>query len=256
MRILIAEDEESIAKGIESILQAEAQYKHQILFAENGQQALQIASSTSLDLIITDIRMFRMTGIEFIEQLKKHNITCKIIIISGYSNFEYVQRALRVGVMDYLLKPIDKKRLLELVDQVWRELPEKYVSKTIANPINHDFFNLDFEKEEYPRSLQKVVGFIVKNYTLDLSLQMLSEELMLHPNYISTLINKHFMVSFNYVLDYIRLEKACELLVTTDMTIAEISHLVGYNNERRLYTAFRKRLRSSPGDFRKKQSAL
>ena len=253
MRILIVEDEQSIAKGIASILHSQPQYKCDISFAENGREAIELLDySPPLDLIISDIRMFHMTGLEFVETLREKNITTKVIIISGYDYFQYVQRALRAGVLDYLLKPIDKQQLLALVDKVWKELPQEYAGTTNVVPFSHDFFSLDFENEEYPSSLRKIVAFIRKNYSLDLSLQMLSEELMLHPNYISTLINKHYKVSFSHVLDYVRLEKACTLLTSTDMTIAEVSYLVGYNNERRLYTAFRRRLGESPGDFRKK----
>ena len=253
MRILIVEDEQSIASGIASILQTQPQYKCDISFAENGREALTLLEHSSpFDLIVSDIRMFHMTGLEFVEQLRARNILTKVIIISGYDSFNYVQRAIRAGVMDYLLKPIDKQHLLALVDKVWRELPHEYAGGANVAQFSHAFFNLDFEKDECPSSLRKIVAFIRKNYALDLSLQMLSEELMLHPNYISTLINKHFKVSFNHILDYVRLEKACTLLTSTNMTIAEVSYLVGYNNERRLYTAFRRRLGDSPGDFRKK----
>ena len=260
MKILIAEDELSIAKGIESILQLHTLHKHNIVLAENGLKALEIAKDFNPDLVISDIRMYHMDGLEFVENLKKHIVDCKIIIISGYENFEYAQRSLRAGAMDYLLKPIDKQRLLELVDQVTEELKErlndKYPSADSRFQHKNDFFKLEFDKQAYPESLKKIVAFIKKKYTQDISLQILSEELMLHPNYISALINKHFEVSLNHILNYIRLEKACELLSTTDMSIAEISYLVGYNNERRIYNAFRKYLNSSPGDFRKSSSQL
>jgi YesN/AraC family two-component response regulator len=251
MKILIAEDEANIAKGIGAILQTNTPHKHRIVFAENGLEALRLAEAFNPDLVISDIRMLHMNGIEFIENLKGQNPSCKVIIISGYSNFEYAQRALRVGAMDYLLKPIDKERLLELVDKVRGELNNKIASEINSVLTNHEYFNLDFDKEEYPRSLKKIIAFLKKNYMLDVSLQMIGKELMLHPNYISSLVNKHLKVSLNYIINYIRLLKSCELLSTTDMSIAEISYIVGYNNERRIYSAFRKNLNSSPGDFRK-----
>ena len=253
MKILIAEDEKNIAKGIETIIREKTEHKNQFLFAENGMEALELAYSSQPDLIITDIRMFKMTGLDFIEQLRKSDIKSKVIIISGYSNFDYAQKACRMGVMDYLLKPIDKQRLLELVEQVWQELPKTYASSLTWDQthIAHDFFNLNLDNDSYPDSLKRIINFIRRDYTQDLCLQALSEELLLHPNYISTLVNKHLHVSFNYILDYVRLEKACELLLFSDMTITYITHLVGYNNERRLYHAFKKKLGCSPGTFRK-----
>ena len=251
MKILIAEDEINIAKGIESILQSNTLHKHRIVLAENGLKALEISKTLCPDLVISDIRMLQMSGLDFIENLKKLDFPCEVIVISGYSNFEYAQRALRAGAIDYLLKPIDKERLLEQVDKVQKNLTAKHASDIKLNQVGHEFFCLDFEKKEYPHSLKKVISFIKKNYMLDISLQMLSEELMFHPNYISSLISKHFKVPLSYIINYIRLLKACELLGATDMSIAEISYVVGYNNERRIYSAFRKYLDTSPGDFRK-----
>lgn len=251
MKILIAEDEKNIARGIAVILQSQQNYKCQIRLAENGREALEIAESFRPDLVITDIRMFHLNGLQLAEQLKERNICDKVIIISGYSRFEYAQKALRINVMDYLLKPIDKQQLLQLVDKVWKRLPSNYASIATLQKPNHSFFNLDLDNTDYPGSLKKVISYIKENYMHDLSLQIISEELMLHPNYISSLINKYTHVNFSYLLDYVRLEKACELLISSpDMKISKISYLVGYNDERRLYNAFHKRLSCTPGDFR------
>lgn len=251
MKILIAEDEENIAKGIASMLKPQKQYKCQIRFAGNGQEALEIAEEFRPDLVITDIRMFHMTGLELAEALNERKICSNVIIVSGYSTFDYAQKAIRANVMDYLVKPVDRQHLLALVDKVWKELPAKYVTPANGGLLEYEFFSLDLDSEDYPGSLQKAIRFLRKNYMLDMSLQILSEELMMHPNYISTLIAKHTQRNFSYLLDYIRLEKACELLVSApDLTISEVSYLVGYNNERRLYNAFQKRLSCTPKDFK------
>lgn len=256
MKILIADDEPGIANGIASILQKRKDLHCQLRIAENGLEALSIAEHFRPDLVITDIRMYQMSGLQLAEELKAKGICNKVIIISGYNQFDYAQRAIRVNVIDYLLKPIDKQQLLHLVERVYNELPESYSSPN-SNPalFEHEFFHLDLENENYPSSLKKGIQYMKKNYMLDISLQSLSDELMLHPNYISSLINKYLCVNFSYVLDCIRLKKACELLVSTpEITNAELSYLVGYNNERRLYSAFQKRLSCTPGDFRKLMS--
>lgn len=252
MKILIAEDEKNIADGIGAILQSNKEYKCIIKYAENGQEALKIAEQFRPDLLITDIRMYKRNGLELIEELKNREIGSKVIIISGYSNFEYAQKALRMNVLDYLLKPIDKQQLMNRVDQVYKELPESYMKKGKKVCAQFDFFKMDLDKEDFPSSLKKAIAYMRYNYMKELSLQMISDELMLHPNYLSALINRYIGVNLSCILDFIRLEKACELLADSeDMTIAEISYLVGYNNERRLYHAFQKRLNCTPGDFRK-----
>jgi len=89
------------------------------------------------------------------------------------------------------------------------------------------------------------------NYMKELTLQSVAGEVMLSASYLSTLINDQFGHGFNYLLDNIRLQHAASLMIEEpDIVNAEISYLVGYNNERRLYHAFQSRLGFTPGWFR------
>ena len=256
MKVLIVEDEENIARGIASILMSKEIYKMNIRFAKNGKDGLKLAEIFHPDLIITDVRMHMMNGLQLIECLKEKNIPAKTIIISGYDNFEYVQKALRLQAIDYILKPIDKSRLLELVDQVWKELPRNYGANGREICFDIDFFrSVDLDREEYPESLKKVIQYVQKHYMDDISVSSISEKMMLHPNYLSTILNRHLKINFSCLLDYVRLKTACELMITEqDMTVAELSYIVGYNNERRFYSAFSKRLGCTPNEFRKRYS--
>jgi two-component system response regulator YesN len=251
MKILIAEDEENIADGIACILKNHQTVTINVAITLDGQEALNKARCFHPDLVITDIRMQLLNGLDLVKTLKQENICNKFIILSGYDKFTYAQTALRCGVLDYLLKPVDKQRLLELVDQVYQNLPNSYAESTNRKLPNIPFFNLELEVDTYPRSLKKVIDYVIKNYMKDISLQTISDELLLHTSYISSLINKHAGISFTYLLDYIRIKKAAELLLyEPDISVAEVSYLVGYNNERRLYHAFKKYLNCTPGDFK------
>ena len=252
MKVLIAEDEQTIANGIAAILKTREEFHCQIRFAENGLDALEEARTFCPDLVLTDIRMFKMTGLELAKALQEEQLCSNVIIISGYSNFDYARRAMRANVLDYLLKPIDRQELLTLVEKVWQSLPDNYAAQSARALPPHSFFQLELEKEEYPGSLKKAVAFLLNHYMQDLSLQSLSEELMLNPSYLSSLINKYIQVNFNHLLDFVRLQKACELLLSSpEMTMSEISYVVGYNGERRFYNAFQKRLSCTPGEYRK-----
>lgn len=87
----------------------------------NGLEAwehLEKLSREDIDLLITDIKMPRMDGFKLIEQARDHMEDIPIAVLSGFSEFEYARRAIRHGVMDYLLKPIDKTQLYELLKRV------------------------------------------------------------------------------------------------------------------------------------------
>lgn len=252
MKILVVEDERQIREGIISIIKTHLELPCKIKECTNGSSALSMSRDYYPDLVITDIIMPNYTGLELIGKLKEQRLCRHFIILSGHDNFSYAQQAIRFGVSDYLLKPLDRKDLLQAVRKVYSDLPNQKLS-SVQQPLpDLDFFNWEPDITAMPPSLKKIWDYIQKNYMKEISLQTISEELFFHPSYISSLINKYTGHNFTYLLDYIRIRKAAALLLNEpDMSISELSYLVGYHNERRLYAAFQKRLNTTPGDFRK-----
>ena len=114
-KLLIADDEQFIRKGIISILKKNLTEEIQCIEAANGQDALMKAREMALNLIITDISMPGCDGLEFIRQLREENKMIPIVILSGYDNFEYAQKAIRLGVKEYIMKPIKKQEFITLI---------------------------------------------------------------------------------------------------------------------------------------------
>lgn len=252
MKILIVEDEKNIREGIQKVLCMNLTIPFKVKSCANGLTALSVCETYFPDLVITDIVMPDLTGLELIRQLKERGLCRNFIILSGYDNFSYAQQAIRYDVIDYLLKPLDNQQLLDQIQKIYNNLLHT-TPRTVPRPfIELEYFHWNLDASDMPSSLHRIIGYIQKNYMKDISLQSISEELFFHTSYISSLINKYTGHSFTYLLDYIRIRKSVELLLgEPDMSIAEISDLVGYNNERRLYAAFQKHLRTTPGDFRK-----
>lgn len=252
MKILIVEDEAIIAAGIYNILKQLCPIKCTLLKVSDGKEACDRYIDAKIDLIITDIRMQQMNGLDMIEYFQKHNTAAQFIIISGYDHFSYAQRAIHYNVIDYLLKPVDKDALLSAVQKAYERLPETYQKNLNRKLPSLPFFDFQLNQESYPTSLKKLISYLQKNYMTDVSLQSFAEEYMMNPNYLSTLLKKYTEHNFSFLLDYIRICKAAEfLLYEPDLSISEISYLSGYNHDRRLYQAFQKRLNCTPGEFRK-----
>lgn len=251
MKILIVEDEKNIALGIAGIIKKHCPFCCNVYTAADGKEACDSFSKTNLDLIITDIRMQQMNGLDMIQHFNKLNKDIKFIIVSGYDNFAYAQRAIRYGVIDYQLKPVAKDALLTSIQKAYDSLPETYIRKINRTLPDIPFFRSPLTQDSYPTSLKKLVDYLMRNYMTDVSLQSISREFMMNPNYLSTIIGKYTTSNFSFLLDNIRIRKAAEfLLYDPDMTISEISYLVGYNNERRLYQVFQKYLNHTPGEFK------
>jgi DNA-binding response OmpR family regulator len=113
--ILVVEDEEAVRKNIVAYLQLT--YKH-IFEASNGYEAYTVYRKHYLDLIITDINMPRMDGLTLVEKIRKENNNLPIIMVSAYSDKDKLFRAVKLNLIDYIMKPISRKILIDLIEKV------------------------------------------------------------------------------------------------------------------------------------------
>ena len=124
-KILIAEDEALIAVVIRSIIQDNFSNCEIIGEAKNGRIALEMMRADPPDLVLADINMPVVNGLKMIEEARGFRFPGKFIIITGYKDFEFVQQAIRNGVEDYLLKPIEEKKLCEAIERTLRKIRDE-----------------------------------------------------------------------------------------------------------------------------------
>ena len=146
MKLLIVDDEKYIRNSLKNGFDWNSLGFDDVLDASRSTDAIDIISSNNVDIVITDIRMPKLSGIDLIREISRLSPDTKIIIISGYDKFEYAQQALKYGVMDYLLKPAPIEEVVSAVKRaigsISFEMPEKY--KEI---IRHNFLmDLIFDK--------------------------------------------------------------------------------------------------------------
>lgn len=125
MRLLIAEDELWLRKRLVSTIDWSSYGISEVYEAEDGGEALEIALKEKPDIVITDIRMPELSGIDLMKKLNENSIFSKMIVVSGYDDFEYAQGALRMGAINYLLKPVDEEELLDSVKRCVEELKKE-----------------------------------------------------------------------------------------------------------------------------------
>jgi CheY-like chemotaxis protein/AraC-like DNA-binding protein len=121
-KVLIVEDEPAAGRYLRSMIELKRPDFTVVGIAENGRIALEQVSRLEPDLVITDVRMPVMDGIELVAALKEGFPSLPAIIVSGYQEFEYARRALDTGVVDYLLKPVNQAKLEEVLDRIGSSL--------------------------------------------------------------------------------------------------------------------------------------
>lgn len=118
LRVLLVDDERSILEGLKKIIAWEEYGVEEIYMVLDGKSALEILENNAVDIVITDVCMEPLSGIELIRCIRKSFPEIKCMVLSGYDNFQYVKEAMSLGIENYLLKPVDKEELLSSLIQV------------------------------------------------------------------------------------------------------------------------------------------
>ena len=123
MKVLLVDDEPFILQGLTVLIDWNAENCEIVKTASNGQEALDYLLHNSVDLIIADIKMPIMTGLELLAQIREEKISkAYFIVLSGYNDFKFAQTAIRYSCMDYILKPVQKENLLESIRSVAQKI--------------------------------------------------------------------------------------------------------------------------------------
>ncbi|MBB6671738.1 response regulator [Cohnella nanjingensis] len=128
MKILIVDDEPVIRKGVMKLLENSHIAITEMREARNGEEALLAIAESKPDLIVTDIEMNVMDGLDLIERIREMHADIELIVLTGHADFHYVQRALRHQVADYLLKPITQESLNQVLSKTLLKDPAKWTS--------------------------------------------------------------------------------------------------------------------------------
>lgn len=140
MKALIVDDEKIIREGIWAVVPWETIGIHEVFQAVSGKEALPIIKQQQPDVIITDIQMAEMTGLELIAEIRNIQSDARIIVLTGYDEFDYARECLRMQVQDFLLKPVDEEVLIDTI------------KKQIQN------INDTREKEEQLKHMRRISG--------------------------------------------------------------------------------------------------
>ena len=135
IKVVLADDETIILNGLCKILKELSDIAVVCGTATDGKQLQQLVEQEHPDLVITDICMPQLSGLDVIQKIQSVKPRPEIVIISGYKNFEYAQSAMKYGVSEYLLKPIDPKELLALVRRLHQEILKKKSINFLEEPV-------------------------------------------------------------------------------------------------------------------------
>ena len=147
LKVLILDDEFIIREGL-CVFPWESYGCEVVGSAEDGEEGLRLAKTLHPDILLSDIKMPEMDGLEVSEKVKSAFPETEIVLLTGYDDFEFAQQALRIGVAEYLLKPIDFKELEAVVEKICGRIRKHQKQKT----------DYDLLKEQYRKALPQIVS--------------------------------------------------------------------------------------------------
>ncbi|MDX1805479.1 MAG: helix-turn-helix domain-containing protein [Paenisporosarcina sp.] len=224
MNILLVDDEALELDQLEYIMKA--QFPNWTFYkAQDASIALQMAGKVKISLAFLDIQMPGKNGLELAKELKK-NYELDIIMVTAFQSFEYAKASLRIGVNDYLTKPIVESELLGLL--------EKYQKWSSKND-----------------SMQEVLSIIRDEYHEKLSLSFVASRIHLNATYLSRKFYEEIGIGFADYLNAYRLEMAKKLLLNQrDMSMAVVAEKAGFNSQHYFSAMFKKQFGVTPSEYR------
>ena len=240
LKVLIVEDEEMIRKGIVLTVDWAALDCVVVGEAANGAQGLEASRRLEPSLIITDLKMPQMDGIEMLTALRAEGCTAYVIILTAYDNFAYAQSALRLGAVDYLLKPFHDGDLENAITRVQQRQQPAAEAAPIGTPRKGD-------KSKY---VLEAMDYISKHYNEpDISVGTVAQSLNISEGYLSHTFKKETDYTLlNYLTRY-RIHKAMELLKDCRVKVYEVAEQVGYRDIAYFSATFKKYAGISPSEY-------
>lgn len=258
IRLLIADDECLEREALTEMVSRRFEHEAVLETAENGRKAADTAILWGADLILMDIEMPGMSGLDAARAVLAQRPGCRVIFVTAYSLFQYAHEAVHLGACDYLLKPVDPDELEASIRRAMRQIETERKLEALA-PVQPEPMEPaapaaepdDAENSQNALVMAHVRRYLEDNYMFDISLDSVGEILHISPAYLSAQFKKYQKMNFLDCLTELRINAAKELLADPFRSSAEVASMVGYEDASYFARAFKKRTGMTPTQYRR-----
>lgn len=242
LKVLVVDDETVVRRGIVLGVDWAAMGCVIVGEAANGLEGIQAVERYKPNLIITDVRMPKMDGIEMIRELRRRGCEAHAILLTAYSDFDYVRSALQLGADDYLLKPFRDQELAAAVERVRQKVQERWEK---GNDIE-----LPLVKGDKSKYVLKALEYISAHYAdSGISITTIANHLGVSEGHLSHVFKKETNYTVVGYLTQYRIHMATKLLRDRNHKVYEVAELVGYKDVAYFGSTFKKLTGVSPSEY-------
>ncbi len=263
MKLMIIDDEKWVRISIKNQIHWDKLSLKLIDETDNGNRGLQCCKIHKPEIVLTDIRMPGLSGIDIMREVAEINPETLFIVISGYGEFNYVQQALKLGAFDYLLKPIKEEVINPILSRAKAKILAKRNKETELKKMKTIIKKLEDSLECNSGELNRkmhgddrfnlVIDYIKNNFDSEnISLEDAADKAYMSKTYFSECFKKRIGIGFVDYITRLRLDKAKHLLTTTTLAISEIAFSCGFHDKNYFAKVFKKKYQYTPSEYREK----
>lgn len=241
---VIVEDEQIFLKELVLSINWDKLGINLIGTADDGIKGEALIKETEPDIVITDIRLPGKNGLEMLSSCPVNNA----VILSGHTDFEYTKRAIRLGVFDYLKKPIDDDELEETLARLAERVREE--NKELEIHKNADGMEIELPTTVQNHTVQMAINNMKENCTKQIGLADVAEAVRLSESHLSTLFKEVTGMNFLQYMNALRMNRAVYLLKHSNMNISEIAANSGFPTPGYFTKLFKRYFNTTPTQFR------
>ncbi|WP_374722334.1 response regulator transcription factor [Peribacillus tepidiphilus] len=243
MKVLIVDDEQHVREGIKLLGEWDRLGVTELLEAANGQVAIEQIKRFQPEIVLTDIKMPEMDGMDLLKWIYDEKRNIKTVLITGYDEYGYMRKAIQYKSSDYILKPVDPEALNQTIEKTILLLKEE------QNPYNIQMDQIQPKKEI--KTIQLVEQYIQQHYLREVSLQEIADRFFISREYISRKFKQEYGQNLSDYLTNVRMDKAKQLLSDPNIKIYEVAHRIGYEDDKYFRKLFKKKVGVTPNEYRK-----
>lgn len=261
---LIADDTPLIRSALRNILKRADMDVEPIVEACDGEDAVRQARRCHPDIVLLDIKMPGMDGLEAASIIRDEFPDAKVVMLTAYDEFCYVHKALKLGVEDYLLKPVRPEKLVELFTGIRKKEQAHDAESHTRSPSRQTKTVTAAEHRRTPAQAAPVIeppahadpvkqalAFIADGYCCpDISLTEVARAVSLSPSHLSALFKAEIGMTYMSYLTSLRMKRARELLHSTEQSVTSVARAVGYRHTTNFYRHFQRAVGLTPGAYR------
>ena len=238
-KLLIADDEQDIREGLQRFFPWQSIGFEVVGLVCNGQEAHEFIRENAVDVVLCDIVMPLMNGLELAKKLYEEQNRVHVVFLSAHTDFQYAKQALEYGVKSYVLKVMNSNELIDTFMRVRAELDRTHCNRLgVSDELSYN-----------DRIVAQIKQYLSERYQRA-SLVELSGILHMNADYLSKFFKKYAGLNFSEYLTQVRMQKAAELLRDPMNKAGEISELVSYSNQCNFTRAFKTYYGKSPREYR------